>query len=176
MVEWKQHPQPKVAMVRELSKLFPRIEVIDSIEVIYEGKTHFVQWTDFYRADDIGKPKTFPSLLVVVDEEGNDFVPPKSNAVERDIKLLGIEKRITQLHEELGINPITDLDEIQKILNRVWSGEWMGQFEFGKSIHLDTLRKILNLELPEFWVLFDTLNREVMVDTTNGWFLYKPTR
>lgn len=162
-------------MARELSKIFPQIEVIESVDVTYEGKTYSVQWTDFYRQEDIGKPVNFPSILVIVDDEGNDL-PPIYRDSDHTIKLLAIQHRFDELHEELGTDPITDMTQIQKILDRVWAGEWMGQFEFGRAIHRDTLREILNLELHEFWPLLDTLIRQRIVVTPSGWFLYDPHR
>lgn len=161
-------------MARKLSKVFPLIEVLRSVDVTYEGKQYSVQWTNFYLKEDIGRPPRFPPLLSVVDDKGDDLESTIKN-ITREVKLIAIEHRMAELREELGDSPITSLAEIQKILDRVWAGEWMGQFEYGGEIYLLTLRDILNLGQEEFWPIFDTLLEKGMVRTVEGSrFLYNP--
>ncbi|MBC9705981.1 MAG: hypothetical protein H9W81_13615 [Enterococcus sp.] len=161
-------------MIQRFNDTFPLIEVLDSVDITFEGKKYSAQWSLFWRKEDLGKPCRFPPLLTLVDEEGNDLESVHRPA-DREIKLLAIQHRLNQIHDEIGYAPITDLAEVQKILDRVWSGEWMGQFEFGGNIHRDTLRQVLNLELDQFWPLLDTIIEKKMVGTIDGsWFLYNP--
>lgn len=152
---------------------FPLIEVLNSVDVIYEGEKYMAQWSDLYRRDEIGKPKKFPSLLVVVDKNG-DMLNDASGIVAA-VKRIATEQRINELHEEFGTEPITDLETIQKILDRVWAGEWMGQNEFAGDIHRDTLRRILNLEPEEYWPVSDEIYAKGMAGSVGvSWSLYPP--
>ncbi|MBC9705982.1 MAG: hypothetical protein H9W81_13620 [Enterococcus sp.] len=163
-------------MARKLSETFAQVDIIDQIDLNYNGKSYSAQWLDLYNSSELGRPKTFPSLLVIVDEFG-EAMGECNGEPENELKDLAVRKRLEMLREEMGVEPITDPYEIQRILDRVWSGEWMGQSDMGGSILGDTLQEILNLDHDAYKEVEESLIRTGMVTVIGGsGCLYAPDK
>lgn len=131
-----------------------------------------VSWVELYHADEVEKGEKIDAVLLVTDLEGNEV----DYAVEKPAKLAAIAFRVAQIQKEYGITgPVTDYEIIANLLERVWNNEWMGQFNFGRSIYFSELADLLNVSMGDIWSVVDELVTTRKADILpSSWILVAP--
>lgn len=140
--------------------LFPQVKVHNAIRVTkdafniaIDSEDCIVAWVTLVHKDEVGERKLPEPILVVTDLEGclvTDY------NIEKQAKFAAMKLRVRQVQQEYGIgtsDAVTYPSLISKILERVWSGEWMGQFNNGKAIYYNELADLLNVPVIAVWDL-----------------------
>lgn len=123
----------------------------NAFNISSESEDCYVLWVTLLHENELDLEEKPAPILVVTDLEGctiNDF------EIERQAKLAAMKFRVRQIQGEYGItnsDSVTYPALISKILERVWSGEWMGQFNEGKSIYYNELADLLNVPVIAVW-------------------------
>lgn len=168
-------------MSETLEDIFPLVIIHKAIKVTgaalpntNDADEYFAVWAECYNQNEIGTAYVPPSYLTVLDRSGNRV----DDAVEKPVKLAAMEYRVAEIQAEYGITgEVTDIELISKILDRVWSGEWMGQFNFSHCIYLSELCSLLNLEMIDIWpVVEHLLTERRAVFQGNSHILEKPSK
>jgi hypothetical protein len=168
-------------MAETLESMFPLVITHNAIfvskaAVEVESEGCIVSWVECYNADEIGLPERPMSILVVTDLKGNLI---RDDKVEKPAKLVAMAYRVKQIRQEYGITTdeeITDPDLISEILERVWQGEWMGQFNYGKIIYYNELADLLSVPKLAIWELIDKLVAQRKAEwIPDSWILQAPT-
>lgn len=132
-----------------------------------------VSWVELYHADEVANAKKIEAVLVVTDGEGNKVSDP----AEKAAKLAAISYRVAQIQQECGITTekVTDKELIYNMLERVWNNEWMGQFNYGRSIYFSELADLLNMPMGDVWSVIDELVTARKADVLpSSWILVAP--
>lgn len=140
--------------------LFPQVKIHNAIKVPKEAfniaidsEDCMVSWVTLVHKDEVGEMKLPEPILVVTDLEGCIV---KDYNIEKQAKLAAMRFRVRQIQKEYGIgssDSVTYPSLISTLLERVWSGEWMGQFNNGKAIYYNELADLLNVPEIAVWDL-----------------------
>lgn len=151
--------------MRTLDDMFASVIIHNAIKVAKEAintnesstEDCIVSWATLLHSDEIhlNKSEAPAPILVVTDLQGSlitDF------ATEKQAKLVAMKFRVEQIQSEYNIDS-TDSGPhpslMSAILERVWSGEWMGQFNNGKAIYYNELADLLNVPVFAVWDLIN---------------------
>lgn len=161
-------------MKDKLEDTFPLVIFKSAIRVIHDDKDYIAAWVYCYNKDEpVGN--SFP-ILTVMDLEGYDV----DWDTERAVKKAAMKFRVKQIREDLGLSPdaeIRDFETIDKLLQRVWAGEWMGQFDTGLVIYFNELGCLLNSDddWKDIWELVSKLVEARLADVLpSSWILTHP--
>lgn len=127
----------------------------DAFNVTLDSADCMVLWVTLIHKDEVGEAKLPEPILVVTDLEGNTA---NDYTVEKQAKFAAMKFRVRQIQKEYGISSsdsVTYPALISKLLERVWSGEWMGQFNNGKAIYFNELADLLNVPVIAVWDLIE---------------------
>jgi hypothetical protein len=140
---------------------------------VFSTEDYIVSWVECYNDYETDNVQKVYAILVVTDIEGYIV---DDNAVEKAAKLAAMDYRVTQIHHEYGIKgEVNDTKLISRILERVWAGEWMGQFNDGTAIYFQELAALLNRPMGDMWALVDDLTAQRLVDVLpSSWILVAP--
>jgi hypothetical protein len=169
-------------MSRKLEDSFPLVithnairVTKDAFKITSDSPDCIVSWVECYNKEEIGTDFKPESILVVTDLEGFMITDPTA---EKQAKLAAMAFRVRQIQEEYEITPfdsVTYTNLISKILERVWAGEWMGQFNSGKCIYFNELADLLNLPMVDIWSIVEELVTLRKADVLpSSWILVAP--
>lgn len=125
----------------------------DAFNVALDSEDCIVSWVTLIHRDEVGDTKLPEPILVVTDLEGCEV---QNFTVERQAKLAAMRFRVKQIQKEYGIgssDSVTNPSLISTLLERVWAGEWMGQFSNGRAIYYNELADLLNVPAIAGWDL-----------------------
>lgn len=126
-----------------------------------KGTTWVAEWNSYTRSDGTETPDRWLKILRK-DADGLTPFEELSNISDEEysrIVAAFAAQRVKTIQKEYGI-PSPDLDEIdisEKILARVWAGEWMGQLHNSYYFFVENLASILGKDFPYILGLVDTL-------------------
>jgi hypothetical protein len=144
-------------------------------QIADDGEKYAAIWVELYNKEEIGTSYKPSPLLVAVDLEGNQIT---DSFIEKQVKLSAMRYRVRQIQEEYDIAPgeaVTSHSLIHKMLERVWSNEWMGQFNNGGVIYFNELADLLNIPMGAIWSLVDELVTARKADVIpSSWILESP--
>lgn len=142
--------------------IFPQVKVHNAIRVTkdafnitIDSEDCIVAWVTLIHKDEVGEMKLPEPILVVTDLEG---CLVKDYSIEKQAKFAAMKFRVKQIQKEYEIDSsdsVTDTSLVTALLERVWSGEWMGQFNNGNAIYYNELADLLNVPVIAVWDLIN---------------------
>lgn len=158
-------------MPQKLEDTFPAFIVKHAIRVIHEEKDYIAAWVLCYnKGEDVGS-RVMP-LHYVSDLNGNEI---EHWDTERAVKIKVMQFRAEQLREELKLgDSIPDSDTLRNIFQRVWDGEWMGQFDVGNRLYVSELATLLNLSMSDMGPVIEELKESRIADIIPSTAIFGP--
>lgn len=130
-------------MSAQLEDLYTTVVFHNAVIIHHVETPYVVSWVDCCNAADRSEGISSIPYLTVTDWHGS---PLNNWVLAQELKLKAVSFRITQIWEEMSLTTPVSIDKIEEILNRVWGGEWMGQFHIGNQIHFSELAAVLDMK------------------------------
>lgn len=149
-------------MHQTLEDAFPRVITRNAVYIIHKKQEYIVAWVECFRDIDIEKNRRGTPILVVMTPDGT-IVPRKYSATITEVKKLAMGLRRVQIRSDLGLtfdDEIFDIPTVRKLVARMTTKEWMGQYHDGNSMHFVELADLLGVVLEETYDIVRELETE----------------
>lgn len=140
---------------KTLDDIFARVVIREAWVINFENNDYIAVWAECYNNDELDTGFIAPAYLTIIHPDG---IRVQNWDVESAVKQLAMSARVDQIRQEAGlVGGVKDTETISLLLDRVWAGEWMGQFNDARNIYIQELSSLLGLTFSETWPIVDML-------------------